>query len=154
MSRWERSGERDLSFSHWHRCTFGDDGSMIDLDGIGYCNRCKAPLYVIEATRWSGRPKTSTVATRVAQLVNAPAWVVYYISSGPCECGEAGVLPSCSHGITGLYVERSWPAPTPRTAVSAGSFAATLQAIRDSHAATVCASLADLGLVASRGIAS
>lgn len=150
MSRWERSGERDLTFSQWHRATFGDDGSMIDLDGLGYCDRCKAPLYVIEATRWSGRPKTATVAGRVAMLLNAPAWVVHYVRSGECVCGEAGVVPSCNHGIVALWVRREYPKATVLAQTSPGAFAAVLQGIRENHAASFCATLAELGLQESR----
>ncbi len=149
MSRDERYGTRDLTFSRWHRYTFGDDASMIDLDAIGYCDRCKGPLYVIEATRDVGQMKATTIAERVARSLNVAGWLVMFTAGAACSCLSTAMIPGCLHGIASLRIRRFAPVGTALIYVDPGAFAAVLQQIRDDHSASVCASLTDLGLLES-----
>lgn len=68
-------------FSDMHR-SWDDDMTMIDLDGLGYCRRCTAFLYVVEATRSNGR-KTAFVAEALAKELRVPLLVVYKVKSRP-----------------------------------------------------------------------
>lgn len=156
MSRDERWGTRSLTWSRWHRYTFGADASMIDLDAIGYCEQdgCRAPLYVIEATQDVGQTKTTTIARDTAMRLNAAGWLVMYTATPEeCRCLSTVLLAGCRHGVSSMRVRRFWPSPTPLRTVSPGAFAAVLQTIRDSHAATVCASVSQLGLDLADGAA-
>jgi hypothetical protein len=146
MSRDERFGTRDLTFSRWHRYTLGDDAAMIDLDGLGYCDRCKAPLYVIEATRDVGQVKVTTVAERTAMLLNATGWLVMYRAGEECHCLSTAMVAACAHGIAGMRVRRVYPHRTPLVATTPGAFAAVIHQLRENHAAIVCAPLSELGL--------
>ena len=145
MSRDERYGTRDLVFSRWHRYTFGDDASMIDLDSIGYCDRCKSPLYVIEATRDVGQHKATTIAERVARSLNVPGWLVMYKPGPPCSCISTAIIPGCLHGIEAVRVRRFAPSQTGLTVVSVHGFASVLDKTREFHAAIICAPLDEIG---------
>ena len=68
--------ESDKWFNDWHRDSLGNEASMIDLDGLGYCQRCQQPLYVVEATR-SRMVKAAWVADRVAHDTGALLLVLY-----------------------------------------------------------------------------
>jgi len=74
----EQSGVRDLTFSRWHRTRFGDDAKAIDIDLVGYCAGCRAPLYAIEATRQE--LKSTEVLTGVADRLGCPAFLVRYVA--------------------------------------------------------------------------
>ena len=67
MSREERWGTRDLTYSAWHR-TLPDDITYIDLDGVEYCQRCHKILALVETARDVGQEfKATTVLRRVAE---------------------------------------------------------------------------------------
>lgn len=78
MSNYERSGERDLTVSAWHRAAFGDDYSAFDLDLVGMCGErgCQSQLYVLEVTRAAIKPTTWTATT--AHRLNCPGYLVQY----------------------------------------------------------------------------
>lgn len=78
MSRYERTGKRSLAYSQWHR-TLPHSVTMIDVDGLEYCQRCRAPLAVIETARDVGQAvKPATVLRRLAKAANVPAYVLLY----------------------------------------------------------------------------
>lgn len=68
-------------FSDWHRDQLDDEAAAIDLDLVGYCKRCRSPLYLVEATRANGR-KTAYVLEDLARRLCAPALVVYQDKTG------------------------------------------------------------------------
>jgi hypothetical protein len=75
--REEQTGVRDLAFSRWHRRTFGDDATAIDVDLVGYCDDCGAALYAIEATR--REDKSTRVLTGLADRLGCDAFLVRYV---------------------------------------------------------------------------
>jgi hypothetical protein len=78
MSREERSGSRDLTFSRWHR-TLPDFCTCIDLDFLEYCQRCRRPLALIEIARGHhGMVKPTTVLKALADLAGIAAYLVLY----------------------------------------------------------------------------
>jgi hypothetical protein len=155
MSRWERYGTRDLTYSNWHRFALPDDAGMIDLDGIDYCRRCSMPVAAIETARDVGQAfKATTVTEIVARCLNVPAWLVLYTpAASPCACEPDHPAPGCNHGLASMRVRRVYPRPTVLTTTTPGSFAAVLVQLHESHRALVCVSLADLGISAPRVVA-
>lgn len=82
MSRQERYGTRDLSFSAWHREIDGDL-DWIDLDYCGYCHECKRPLFLMELAQDKGQKfKTTTVTRNLANMAGIPAMLVFYSANG------------------------------------------------------------------------
>ena len=78
MSRQERYGTRDLTFSQWHR-TLSDDATCIDLDLLEYCRRCRQPLAFLELARDVGQAfKPTTVLERLAKKAEVPAFLIMY----------------------------------------------------------------------------
>lgn len=81
MSREERYGERDLTYSGWHR-TIEDEHEpldYIDLDAVEYCHECKKPLALIELAQDIGQQhKTTTVTRNLAKLASLSAYLVFY----------------------------------------------------------------------------
>lgn len=88
MSQTERRGDRDLTYSQWHRTAsmrrflpFRDAHALayVDVDCCEYCARCRAPLALIETARDVGQDhKTATVLMRLAELAHIPGYVVLY----------------------------------------------------------------------------
>jgi hypothetical protein len=103
MSRYERSGIRDLGFSQWHRERFDDDAKAYDVDLVGLCHRCDQPQYVIETTRSAGFKPTKWTA-RVALMLNVPGYLVHYVNDddGRLAALTAHLLaPFCSRRLIG-----------------------------------------------------
>jgi hypothetical protein len=97
VSREERTGVRDLTYSNWHRREFDDDAAMIDLDDIEWCCRCGTVLAVIETARIERttadptRFKPALTTMKLARRLNVPGFVLKYRPSvGPCTCGPRG----------------------------------------------------------------
>ena len=102
MSRGERDGTRDLTFSLWHR-TLSDDCRAIDVDFAEYCNRCKRILAVIETARGHhGSIKPTTVLKSLAEQAGVPAFLFLYDLDTQ---GEHGLHPT-------MRVQRIWTEPT------------------------------------------
>lgn len=78
MANFERSHDRNLAVSAWHRTAFGDTCSAFDLDLVGVCKieGCDMDLYVIEATR--ADIKTTTWTERIAERLNCPGYLIQY----------------------------------------------------------------------------
>lgn len=90
MSLKERFGQRDLTYSKWHRpksiSRFLDDRyaynlDFIDLDAIEYCYFCKEPLALGELARDVGQShKPTTVCCKLANRASLPAYLTFYTS--------------------------------------------------------------------------
>lgn len=85
MSRWERSGERDLAFSQWHRENFHDQADAFDVDLVGICHsyKCRTPLYKIESTR--AAQKATTMLEGVCSVSKTPGILVQYSTNDEGE---------------------------------------------------------------------
>lgn len=82
MSRYERFGQRDLTFSLWHR-SLPNRCTCIDIDFLEYCQRCRAPLALIEIAREVGQEnKPTLVMQRLAEAAGIVAYVVIYTVDG------------------------------------------------------------------------
>lgn len=77
MSREEKYGDRDLTYSLWHRKLPEDWLTQIDLDYIvwvEYRDETREPLALIEEARDIGQNKTTTVTAGLGQRANLPAY--------------------------------------------------------------------------------
>ncbi len=98
MSRHERYGTRDLTFSRWHR-TLSNDATCIDLDFCEYCNHCKKPLALIETARDVGQAfKPTTILRELAKQADIPAWLILYT-----------IREDSPHGIGSCKIKSVWP---------------------------------------------
>jgi len=73
----ERLNPPDIRYSDWHRRLDGSLG-MIDLDAVECCNRCWAPVALIELAAWGTRPKSVTTMSALARMSGLPAYTVRY----------------------------------------------------------------------------
>lgn len=85
MSDSERTGERDLTYSQWHRKDsirryLGHYEAwvcgLIDVDGCEYCRHCGEPLALIETQVSDRDPKAAPVMARLASMARIPAYSV------------------------------------------------------------------------------
>lgn len=118
MSRWERSGERDLGMSQWHREQFGTDCHAFDIDLIGMCLYCAQPLYAWECTR--ADQKSTRWLEKVCAFMNIPGYLVRYSN------GEDGRVES----ITARLV---FPVVGQRVIGQAEHLALHIKDLRGSH---------------------
>lgn len=79
MSRNERTGWRDMTYSVWHR-SLPWELSLVDLDWIERCDVCKQILGVLELARDEGHQdeKAAWVTQKVARALNVQGAVVLY----------------------------------------------------------------------------
>jgi hypothetical protein len=73
------SGVRDLTISRMHR-EWPDEWRALDLDLVGYCPRCLAPVYVWEATRAAN--KGVSLLIEIARRLDCPGVLVQYRAAG------------------------------------------------------------------------
>lgn len=87
MSDHERTGERDLTYSKWHRQDSvsryipGDAAwglGLVDIDGCEYCRACGKPLALIETQASAREPKTARVMQELAAMAGIDAYSVSY----------------------------------------------------------------------------
>lgn len=78
MSSRELTGNRPCHYSHWHRQSLPQSSTMIDIDWIYYCPRCKTPFLLKETAIDKGRSKASFVLQSLARLAQVHAVVVLY----------------------------------------------------------------------------
>jgi hypothetical protein len=87
MSMDERTGDRDLLYSGWHRpkrirrfLDLRDAHSLvvIDIDYCEACHVCYQPLALIETQRSAHLPKQAPIMAKLAHLAGIPAWSVSY----------------------------------------------------------------------------
>lgn len=140
MSRLERTGIRDLTFSNWHRQALPDRAHMIDVDGLHFCRRCRMPLALLETARDIGQAtKATIVLERLAAVANIPAYcLLYSVSPNTCatpRCRAKG----CDHGIAEFRFRRVHPAPTEFEVRAPADVAEHLTRIHDAHEALICA---------------
>jgi hypothetical protein len=69
---------QDRTVQDWHRESFPATHWAIDLDLMGACNRCREPLYLIEAT--TNPEKPYTILRKLAARAEVPALVIYHDS--------------------------------------------------------------------------
>ncbi len=120
MSNRERTGQRDLAVSGWHRRAFGDNATAIDLDLMGLCKKCGAHLYVLEDTRELGA-KPTTITKASANRLNCVAFLIQYRRD-----------ELLSEEFEVFRATRIWPEP--RTVVGGeDELARLIQTIRDQH---------------------
>lgn len=76
----ERTGQRDLGFSRWHRALESRWGEWkaCDIDLAGFCPQCHRPLYLIEDTQQMEGHKGTTYVQTLAAMTGTPAWLVRY----------------------------------------------------------------------------
>ena len=123
MSRYERYGTRDLTFSQWHR-TLSYRCTAIDLDFLEYCQQCRAPLALIELARDVGQAnKPTVVLARLAEKSDVPAYLILY-----------ALDPNAPHGIGDCRIRRVHPDGTPLAQVSIDAVGRFIERIHDSHA--------------------
>ena len=92
MSREERTGKRDLTFSQWHR-SLPDFCTAIDLDFLEYCQQCREPLALIEIAQGHyATPKPTTVLRMLAVKANIRAYLVMYDLNGTAPHGLASTM--------------------------------------------------------------
>ncbi len=88
MSDKERYGERDLTYSKWHRMESTKRFlsafeawrlGMIDIDDVEYCRWCSMPLHLIETAMDVGQQiKATTVTANLARFGGLPVSRVFY----------------------------------------------------------------------------
>ena len=140
MSRDERYGTRDLTFSRWHRYALPDRVTAIDLDMIEYCQRCRMPLCLIETARDVGQPGKSTIVmSELARAANVVAICVLYTPDGTvCRCERRSRDTQCSHGIGQVRFRRVYPLDEPFEIWQPFELAAWLTLCHDNHEQIAC----------------
>lgn len=144
MSRYERYGTRDLTYSGWHRQACPDRVQMIDIDAVEFCRRCRMPLMLIETAIDTGQNrKTTTVTERLAGAANIPAFcVLYTVSAKSCVTDNKGACTrvGCDHGISAFRWRRVQPNPHDEwQSASPAEWAKYLTDFHDMHESMVCA---------------
>ncbi len=129
MSDKERYGNRDLTYSTWHRVEstrrFLDDFSawrlgMVDIDDCEYCRFCYAPLALIELAQDIGQQdKPMMVTCNLAQRAGLPAYLVFYTV--------------CGKDISQFRVMQLEPTNGPERILSPAEYAQFLFAFHESH---------------------
>ena len=81
MTRFERTGRRDLTYSSWHRGIEPYTQSnlpYVDLDAVEYCRKCDEPLALVELAQDVGQEfKATTVMRKLAAKAGLPAYLVF-----------------------------------------------------------------------------
>lgn len=119
MTKAERYGVRDLTYSAWHR-TLDSSLTYCDLDGLEYCRKCKQALALIE-TAWDigQNGKFTEPLVALARQADIPAYLVFY------EVRE--------HVLTKLRVRPLWPEKLIEREMWPTDFEAMLLLLRDNH---------------------
>lgn len=91
MSDMEKYGQRDLTYSWWHRKAsierFLSDFEawrlgMVDIDDVEYCRWCYEPLSLIELAQDIGQShKPAAVTENLAIKAEIPAYLCFYTVS-------------------------------------------------------------------------
>jgi hypothetical protein len=80
--RWERTDERDRTYSRWHR-QFTGDYRFIDIDHVEYCPYCNEPLALIETAVDKGqKSKCADITTLIAKKINVCSLIALYTPNG------------------------------------------------------------------------
>lgn len=87
MSERERTYERDLMYSAWHRTDAlkryiaqrdAFDCAVIDIDWCEYCRKCRQPIALMEAQCSAGAPKEASITCAVARRAGLAAYSISY----------------------------------------------------------------------------
>lgn len=146
MSRHERWEGRDRTYSNWHRYACADYSTMIDVDGLDYCQRCRMPLLLVEAARDCGQQKPTIVLEKLAAAANVTAWCVLWTPSSAwtpepphCDCQRSRrKAADCDHGVAAMRIRRVYPNPSGYIQVKPAEVAAWIDRIHDSHERDQC----------------
>lgn len=130
MSMEERTGERDLLYSRWHRPSrvrewmTAREAAMltqIDIDWCEYCAFCGQPVALIETQESTRGPKSARVTGNLAELADVPAYSVAFQRS---ESGDDIAL---------FTVRQLKPVEQEIGALLPGVYAYWLLALREQH---------------------
>jgi len=108
-------------YSEWHR-SLKQKIAYIDIDSVGICINCKAPLYLAETVYDKGQTwKATTTTEALAKLAGLPSFLVFYRVFGkeiiafrvkqltPVKGKETVLLPSGWIGMLQLLQEKHNP---------------------------------------------
>jgi len=119
VSREERFGTRDLTYSAWHR-TLDDDLTYIDIDGLEYCRRCRAGLALLELAQDVGQAfKATPVIRKHAEAAGIPAYLAFYKPNGK--------------GVESFRIAQLWPKYTDLIVMTPAEYADFLRGLRSAH---------------------
>lgn len=126
--RAEQTGKRNLCYSQWHR-KLPFRVTMIDVDGLEYCQRCRKPLAVIETARDVGQTvKPATVLAALAASAGISAYVLLYTVDEEAERNS-----QWDRCITQFRMKRAYPNPTEYYIRTPQQVAEFLTGIHDAH---------------------
>ena len=108
-------------YSEWHR-SLKQKIAYIDIDSVGICINCKAPLYLAETVYDKGQTwKATTTTEALANLAGLPSFLVFYKVENkkiisfrikqltPVKKEESILLPSGWIGMLQLPREKHTP---------------------------------------------
>jgi len=108
-------------YSEWHR-SLKQKIAYIDIDSVGICINCKAPLYLAETVYDKGQTwKATTTTEALANLAGLPSFLVFYKVENkkiisfrikqltPVKKEESILLPSGWIGMLQLLQEKHNP---------------------------------------------
>ena len=125
MTRFERTGRRDLTYSSWHRGIepyTQSDLPYVDLDAVEYCRKCDEPLALVELAQDVGQEfKATTVMRKLAAKAGLPAYLVFY------KKGEDG-------DIVSFRVRQVRPQYTGFVEMTPDEYVSFLRSLRANHA--------------------
>ena len=117
-------------FNNWHRYALGDVVTMIDIDGLEYCRKCRAPLAFLETAEDRGQEiKPVTVLRTLATQTGIPAYVILFTVDEAARARE-----NWADSCTGFRVRRLHPLPeTDWLAMDPDHMAAFLTGLHMAH---------------------
>jgi hypothetical protein len=95
----EITGQRDLTFSRWHR-NLPTDCTWIDIDCCHYCHYCHTPLALFELVRVdcglsmvdACRRKVASITHRVGVRLGVPVYKIAYVPKEPEGIQAAAIM--------------------------------------------------------------
>lgn len=94
-------------FNNWHRYALSDDATMIDIDGLEYCRRCRWPLAFIESAHDIGQSvKPVTVLRTLAKVTGIDTYVILFSVDEAARDRE-----DWANACTSFRVRRVYPPP-------------------------------------------
>lgn len=135
LSKRELTGNRDLTYSHWHRGhrTGHPDSSCTaaDIDMMEYCASCGEPLLLIEtAVGNADTLKNHNQLYRLAEQADVPAVLVFY-EKGTAEW--CGVCRAEYAEPVRLWVRDVWPVRSAAREMAPLEWAAEIEALHADH---------------------
>lgn len=117
-------------FNNWHRYALDDDATMIDIDALEYCRRCRAPLAFMETAQDVGQAiKPVTVLRALANITKVETYVVLFSVDEAARARKDWV-----HACTSFRVRRVYPEPETGWAVmDPASMTSFISGLRHRH---------------------